>query len=299
MVKGIKKLSGQGRATLQGWLMMALPLGWWVVFFLVPLSMAFYFSFTNLKLSWNQITEYGFFQYVSVLTDPDFWDAVRVTFIWTVVMTISNNVIGFLMAYMISRLKRCRRLFLTLLFWPTLVSAVVSADITQTVFGPYGNDLMNIIIGWFGHEPIPWLEQESTALFSIMFMPMLFSFCVKMIIFYAAILSIPQNYYDALQLESNSFWVRMRYIVLPLIKDVLVLNILLSIIDGLKVLGPMQLVTNGNNGTRSVVLYIYQLAFESPSKGKASAAAFVVFVIILVVSLIQLKLSGKAGDSYE
>ena len=276
-----------------------IPIALWFAFLLVPLCMAISYSFSNLELSPSLITRYGFFQYAKVLRDTEFWKSIKVSLIWTVAMTIGNNALGFLIAFAVSRLKKWRRMFLALLFWPILVSAVVGALIIRMVFGPYDNSVMNIVISWFGRESVHWLTTERTALFSLMALPLILGFSVKMIIFYAAIVSIPSQYFEAAKLDTAKNWRIVWHIVLPLVKNIVVLNILLSIIGEMKVLGPMLLVTNGIAGTTSVMLYIYQLAFQMPAKGQATAASFIVFIIIFILSLIQLKLSGKAGANHE
>jgi ABC-type sugar transport system permease subunit len=270
------------------------------MFFLVPFFMALFFSFTNLKISMDAITKTGFFQYKSVLTDADFWSAMRTTVIWTVAMMIGNNLFGVLMAILLVRLSKGRRIFLALLFWPTLVSAVVGSEITKTVFSADATGLVNMLIGLFGAKPVAWFEREGYALFSLMVMPFLFGFSIKMIIYYTSVMSIPSSYFEAARLETGSYSKIVRHITLPLIKNAFVLNILLSLIDGLKVLGPMQLITKGANGTQSSILYIYDYAFGTSSNmGKAAAAAFIVFAFILLASVGQLLISGKGSETYE
>jgi multiple sugar transport system permease protein len=289
------------RENRSAWLLLLIPLLWWIVFFLVPFFMALSYSFTDLKLDPSQISRIGFFQYEKVLTDENFWLSIRNTVIWTFFMMIGNNFFGLLLAVLISRLKRGRKLFIALLFWPTLVSAVVGSTITAAIFSADQFGLANIIVGWFGVGPVAWFENPDTALWALMVMPFFFGFSIKMIIYYSGLMSIPQSYYEACDLETNSKWHKFRHISLPLLKNAFVLNMILSLIEGLKVLGPMQLVTNGgpDNSTLSSLLYIFKLSFETPNRGQGVAAAFILFMIILVFSLVQLKLSGREADTYE
>lgn len=300
--KGKKKIAGMlKREQRTAYTLLALPILWWIIFFLIPLFMAFFYSFTDLKLSPDRISKYGFFQYVKVLSDTGFWNALKNTGIWTIVMMIGNNFFGILLAVLITRLKKGRKFFIALLFWPTLVSAVIGSSITSMVFSADRYGLANMIVGWFNIAPIPWLENPKTALSALMIMPFFFGFSIKMIIFYAGLVSIPKTYYEACSLETSSRWHQFRYITLPLLKNAFVLNLILSLIDGLKVLGPMQLVTNGgpDESTMSALLYIYKLSFDTPNKGQGTAAAFILFAIILIFSLLQLKISGKEAETYE
>ena len=279
---------------------MGIPLLWWCVFFIVPLIMALVFSFSDLRISIDQISRYGLFQYEKVLKDEDFWQAFSNTVVWTLVMMVGNNVFGLLMAVLISKLKHGKKLFIGLLFWPTLVSAVIGSSVTKQVMQADEYGLLNMLLGAFGVAPVAWLEKESTALFSLMIMPFLFGFSIKMLIYYSAILNIPKQYMEACELETDSGIEKFVHITFPLIRNALVLNLLLSLIDGLKVLGPMQLITDGgpDGATNSCVLYIYKLAFDGGTQmGRAAAAAFILFAIILVVSLIQLLITNRKEET--
>lgn len=276
--------------------LLSFPIAWWGLFFVTPFVMALVISFSDMKSAFT-INNFGISQYKYVLTDRQFYDSLRVTFIWTALMTVGNNLFGFLTAYAIYKLKRGRRFFLALLFWPFLVSAVANANITKFVFGPSSNNLVNAVLRLFGQSPVAWLDKQRTALFSLVILPFFLGFSVKMIIFYTGLLAIPSQYYEAARLETNKAFPILRYITLPLLKNIIVLNLLLSVIDGIKVVGPMMLVTKGNFGTMSAVYYIYTNI--ASNKARAAASAFIVFIVILIVSAVQLKLSGKSGATYE
>ena len=280
---------------------------WWGIFFVFAFFRSFYFSFTDLRFSIAQISRFTFDNYARILNpnhelfDPLFWTSLRTTFTWTFVMMIGNNLMGLLMAFLLMRLKRGSKFFLALLFWPTLVSAVVGADLTKMIFSSSESGLMNQFIGLFNIAPISWFDDRQFALIGLMITPFLLGFSVKLLIYYAAMLSIPKSYYEAAQLETKNQFKIFTGITLPLIKNAIVLNVVLSIIDGFKVLGPMQLITEGgpDNRTLSTVLYIYQLGFERSRMGQASAYAFILFAIILIFTLLQLKLSGKEAETLE
>ena len=289
-------------------MMLGFPMAWWTLFFVVAFVSALFFSFTNVSLkklatgaeiqftldNYRRIFDFNFSKF-----DPDFWDSLGVTVVWTLVMTVGNNLIALLCAFLINSLKRGKRLFLALLFWPSLVSGVVGSDVTKMVFGSDNNSLANKIVMLFGGQPVQWLTDEQIALFSLMIMPFFFGFCIKMLIYYSSIIAIPETYKEAATLETSSKFRVFFSITLPLMKNAVILNVLLSIIDGFKILGPMQLVTKGGYGTQSLMLYIYNTAFEDGQFGKACAYAMVLFLIIIIFTLIQRKLSGKEVDSIE
>ncbi len=292
---------------IKAYSLISFALIWWGIFFVLAFFRSFYFSFTDLRFSIDGITRFTFENYARILNpnhdlfDPLFWSSLKTTLTWTIVMMIGNNLMGLLMAFLLMKLKKGSRFFLALLFWPTLVSAVVGADLTKMIFSSSESGLMNQLIGIFNIAPISWFDDTQFALIGLMITPFLLGFSVKLLIYYAAMLSIPKSYYEAAELETTSQFKVFKGITLPLIKNAIVLNVILSVIDGFKVLGPMQLVTKGgpDNKTLSTVLYIYQLGFERSRMGQASAYAFILFGIILIFTLIQLKISGKEAETLE
>lgn len=296
------------RNELKAYSLLGFPLAWWTLFFVVAFFTALFFSFTNVSLNklatgaeikftldnYKRIFGFGWKKF-----DKEFWSSLGVTIRWTLVMTLGNNLMGLLCAFLIHSLKRGKRFFLALLFWPSLVSGVVGSDVTKLVFDSGSNSLANKLVMAFGHEPIQWLTDEKYALISLMIMPFFFGFCTKMLIYYSSIIAIPSTYKEAAMLDTDSH-VRIFFrVTLPLMKNALILNLLLSIIDGFKVLGPMQLITNGGYGTNSSMLYIYNTAFEDGLFGRSCAYATILFLIILAFTLVQRKVSGSEVDSIE
>lgn len=289
--------------------LMALPLIWWTVFFVLAFCWALFASFTDMRGGYGMeyATKLTLDNYIRIFSpgttqSKAFWGSLGVTSLWTLVMTIANNVMGLLCAFLVKSLKKGGKVFLALLFWPSLVSAVVGADITKTLFASDTSGIVNQIIVACGGNAVNWLENSDTAIFSLMTVSFFFGFCQKLLIYYSSIISIPESYLEAASLETSSRSKVFFTIIMPLMKNAIMLNTLLSIIEGFKILGPMQLVTGGgpDNSTMSSMLLIYNTLFESPSRvGQGCAYAFVLFVLIFVLSMIQRKLSGKEELSFE
>ena len=293
---------------LKAYSLLGFPLAWWTLFFVVAFFTALFFSFTNVslnKLATGAEIKFTLDNYKRIFGfswkkfDKEFWSSLGVTIRWTLVMTLGNNLMGLLCAFLIHSLKRGKRFFLALLFWPSLVSGVVGSDVTKLVFDSGSNSLANKLIMAFGHEPIQWLTDEKYALISLMIMPFFFGFCTKMLIYYSSIIAIPNTYKEAATLDTDSHVKVFFHVTLPLMKNALILNLLLSIIDGFKILGPMLLITNGGYGTNSSMLYIYNTAFEDGLFGRSCAYATILFLIILAFTLVQRKISGEEVDTIE
>lgn len=302
-----KKFHQKYKREIKAYLLLAFPLIWWGIFFVFAFGRSFYFSFTDMKLNISTISKFSLDNYSRIFNvnhrfyDPSFWESLKVTLIWTLVMMFGNNLMALLVAFLISQLKKGKKLFLGLLFWPSLVSAVVGADNTKMIFSSSSGGLMNKFISIFGLGPIQWFDDKTYALVGLMLAPFFLGFSVKLLIYYSSIVAIPKSYDESASLETSSRFKKFTKITLPLIKNAIILNTLLSLIDGFKILGPMQLVTKGGpeKATLSTMLYIYDLAFESGQMGRASAYAFVLFAIILILTLIQLKISGKGAETIE
>lgn len=288
--------------------LIGIPLIWWTVFFVIALVWAFMASFTDMQggFGWEYVHTISFDNYIKIFMSTAqskaFWKAMGVTVIWTLVMLVGNNVMGVLCAFLIKSLKKGGKVFLALLFWPSLVSAVVGADIAKTLFAPDTSGIVNQIIVACGGQPVAWFENTATALWALMFVPFFFGFCQKLLIYYASIVSIPETYQEAATLETSSKFLVFFRVTLPLMRNAIILNTLLSLIDGFKVLGPMQLVTQGgpNNSTQSVMYLIYKSVFNAPLRvGQGCAYAFVLFVFILIVSIVQRKIAGKEDTSID
>ena len=283
--------------------LLAIPFIWWCIFFLYAFIKAIVYSFTDLRFSVDSISSFNFDNYIRLFQDETFFKALGNTAIWTLVMTLSNNLLGLFFAFLIFKLKRGRKVFLALLFWPTLVSAVAGSQVTKLLFNPSDTGIINSIIIFFGGEPLGWYNDPNLALFTLMIVPSLLGFSTQMMIYYVALMGVPQNYVEAAYLETNSKWAVFRKVYLPLIKNAVTYNILLSIIGNLKVIGPMQLVSDSGKGgpldsTMTIMLYLYNKGITGYEMGYACAVGVVNLIIILILSGMQLKLS-KGAEDYE
>ncbi|MFR5102860.1 MAG: hypothetical protein ACLTE4_09950, partial [Christensenellaceae bacterium] len=168
-VAGKKKqpFSKKYKREIVAYSLIGIPLLWWTVFFVVALLWAFFTSFTNMRGGYGLefATKIDFQNYINIFTAGSsqfkaFWNAMKVTLLWTVVMMIGNNVMGILCAFLIKSLKRGGKFFLAFLFWPSLVSAVVGADISKTLFASDSSGIVNQIIMFFGGSSVQWLENS-------------------------------------------------------------------------------------------------------------------------------------------
>ncbi len=272
------------------YLLLAIPIILFSIFFVYGFIRGFVFSLLNYDLRFVMLEGLqflGFQNYIDVFQDIDFMNGLLHTTIWTVVMLIGNNGFGLLMAVCLMKLDKGRKFFLAGLYWPALVSAAITTQITLYVFNPTETGILNSFLAMFGIPPKDWLVNENTALLSLMIIPFFTGFCQKMIIYYAGLNSIPKTYYEAASLDTDSSIQIFSKITWPLLAPVIFLNVLLSLIDGMKVIAPMQLITPHNNFTMSAIYAMYIEAFENTNFSYAFAEGFIMFVIIMVITIFQ------------
>lgn len=302
---GKSKKKNKYKAEKKAYALLAIPILIWCVFFLYAFFRTAYFSFTDLRVRISSISEVSFDQYKRLFSDEIFLIAIKNTFIWASVMTVANNLFGVLLAFLIFKLSKGRKVFLALLFWPSLISAVGSASMTKSLFDPQSTGFINSIIIQFGGSPLGWYNDPNLALFTLMIVPFLLGFSGQMIIYYVGLCGIPELYVEAAYLETNNDFLIFLKIYVPLLKNAFIYNLLLSLIGGLKIMSPMQLVSNQGlggplNSTMTIMLYIYRNAFAGGNNmGYASAIGIISSIFILAMSGLLMKVMGKKAVDYE
>lgn len=294
-----RRVSRGAKKNITAYVMLSIPILWWCVFFLFAFIRAVYFSFTDLRFDVEQISTFNFDNYIRLFGDSTFGKAFLNTFIWTIVMTFANNLLGLIFAFLLFKMARGRKIFLVLLFWPTLVSAVIGSEITKLVFNPSDTGIINSIIIAAGGSPLGWYNDPDIALVTLMILPTLLGFSTQMMIYYVGLLGVPKMYVEAARLETNSGFKIFLHVYVPLIKNAMTYNILISLISNLKVIAPMQLVSiDGKGGpldsTVTIMLYLYNKGITGYEMGYACAVGVVITVVILLLGGLQLKLMGKS-----
>lgn len=281
--------------------MLLIPLLVWGVFNIYAFVRTVFMSFTD----WSFVSQtfIGLENYFEAFKDTQFLVGLKNTFIFTVVILIGVNVIGLAIAVALNAIKNkfVQKAFLLLLFWPCLVSAAVSAELQRYIFNSMSFGLMNTILMNLNliSAPLGWIDDPNLALISIMIIPFFFGFGIKMIIYYVGVKGLPRSYYEAASLDTTNKWTVFWKITMPMLKPIIFLNVTMSIIEGLKVIAPMQLISFGgpDDATMSISLKMYNEAFMSYRFGYASAIAVILFVIVLVITVVQFKFKGESASN--
>lgn len=279
-----RRVNYRNRQSLVGFSLTLPAAAFFVCFSVFPTLFAFVISFFQYDL-FHPPTFVGVENYVGLLHDKNFLEAFRVTVTFMLLFGPLSWVLGFLAASVLKDRIFGRGAARTILFVPTILSAVAMATAWSLLLRPNGP--INAIIG----VRIPWLTSQSTALAGIALMSIWQSAGWFMVVFLAGLLSVPNEFYEAARIDGAGRWASLRYITLPMLRPVFALVVVWTLVAGMKVFTPMFIMTGGgpNNATRSIAMLIYQLGLQDLRFGEASAISIVGFVIILMLTIVYLR----------
>ena len=263
-----------------------------VLFGIVPIVWSAILSFqkTNL-LSPPQWV--GIRNYQALAHDPLFKGAARHTLVYTVLFVPLSVAGGLLTAVALNRRIRGIRWYRTAVFVPVVVSTIAEAIVFLWVFDPnFG--LANWLLGRVGLGPFGFFDSPNGALYSIVMMTVWGWIGFDVIVYLAALQGIPPELVEAAEIDGAGTAGIFRNVTLPLLGPVTLFLVVWSSINALQLFDEVYLATNGGPGTATnvLVLYLYKLAFQQGIAGYAAAIAYVLFVAILVLTIVQL-LVGK------
>ncbi|NEW07845.1 sugar ABC transporter permease [Paenibacillus sp. SYP-B3998] len=275
-----------------GWayLFILTPVLLFLVFTVYPVISAFLMSFQQynvMKSEWIGLNNYS-----RMLHDDVFWKSMKNTAIFTIGTVPVNILITFGLAFLIYQMKNAwQTFFKATLYLPTVASGVTLSLVWLAIFDPTSSGLMNKFLAWFGLEPLVWLGQSNSALFSIMLMSWLGSHGAGIILYLAAMGGIPKSLYEAADIDHASGWTQFSKITWPLLKPTTLYLLVTGMITSFQVFISVYLMTQGgpNFATTTIAYLIYQTAFVFYDFGLASAQSFMLAALIIIVSVIQFK----------
>ncbi|HEY4386531.1 MAG TPA: sugar ABC transporter permease [Ktedonobacteraceae bacterium] len=240
----------------------------------------------------------GISNYSSLLLDPVFWRSLGNTIAYTVMVVPTDIVISLCLALLLNLKLPGLRFFRLAYFTPVVTATAIVAVVWRWFYQPDG--VVNGVLHLFGVPPVAWLSDPRFALPAIAIMAIWQHVGFNMLIFLAGLQSIPSEMEDAARIDGAGHWTTFRYVVLPLLRPVIVLAVILTTIGSFQVFDAAYVMTNGGPvyATTTLVFYAYQQAFEQYSMGYAAAIAFVLFLIILAISLLQRRVLRGDEDVY-
>lgn len=270
----------------------------WVIGFLsfgiYPIIISFYYSLCQYDVL-REPMFIGLENYTTILyEDAYFWKTIWNTLYYTIFRVPINIFLSLLIAILLNRTLKAAGLIRATFFLPSLISGVALSVIWIWIFNPQIG-LLNTILAFFGLKGPLWLQDENWSKLSLVIMSTWSIGGGRMLVFLAALQNVNPNLYEALKLDGGNdlqcFW----HITLPLISPVIFLWSVIEVIASMQIFTEAFIMTKGGplESTLFYNLYLYNQAFENFNMGYASALAWILLVITLIITLAQFRLSKK------
>ncbi len=264
-----------------------------LIFSAFPVVASLLLSFAE----WDLITPpemTGLDNYARLADDPVFWKSLYNTVYYSIGSVPLTILAGLMLALALNGKTRGLYAFRTAFFLPVVASSVSVALIWQWLLDR-DIGLVNYALSLVGLEPVPWLTSTRWAMPSVIMVAVWKNLGYNMVILLAALQEVPRELYEAALVDGASPWQTIRRVTLPLITPSIFFVTVTSIIGSFQVFELTSVLTRGGpaNATNTLVMFIYQYAFQSFQMGYASAAAYVLFAIILTVTIFQFATSKR------
>jgi len=264
-----------------------------LIFTLGPMIASFFLSFTR----YNAIKPprlVGLQNFRILFDDPVFWKSIRVTFVYTGAFVPLQMIISLFLATLLNMRVPLLRFIRTLYYLPSILPSVVTGLVWVWLFNAEFGLLNYLIFKIIGVKGPNWLGSEKWVLPACIISG-LWGMGAGVIILLAALQSVPQELYEAAELDGASAWRRFWNVTVPMISPVILYNLIIGMIGSLQTFARIYVLTGGGPNYASYFynLFIYDNAFSFFKLGLASAQAWVLFIVIMILTYLALKTSGR------
>ena len=276
---------------LMGWLFVAPPVILFLGFTLIPMVMAIVYSFCSYDII-NAPRLIGLKNFQRMTQDKLFRIAMRNTMQYTLMYVPLGLLLSLGAALFINSKRKLVTLYRTLFYLPVLSSSVANATMWSWIYNPKMG-LLNGLLAMIGIQGPSWLNNSTTAMYAIVIMSLWAGYAGNMMIFLAALKGVPVSYYESAVLDGANAWQRFIHITVPSIRKTTFFVSTMLIIGTFQVFDAAYLLTSGGpgNATMTIVYYIYNRGFQELKMGYASALSMVLFAIIFVFTLINMRIN--------
>jgi multiple sugar transport system permease protein len=289
-----KTSSIRQREEIQGYIFILPWLIGFVVFVLGPLLFSLYGSFTNYNVT-SRMDFIGFDNYKRMFTgDPLFWTSLYNTFYYVIFMVPLTTAGSILMAVLLNQRVSGTRVYRTIYYMPSVLSGVAVYMLWMQILSPE-TGLLNTLLRLIGVEGPAWLFDPAWTKPAIIIMKM-WSVGGGMLLYLASMQGIPTQLYESADLDGANAWHKFRYITLPMITPVIFFDLVTSLIGGFQIFQEGYVMSQSGDGGPMNSLLFYNLhmwnkAFEVFDMGYAMAMAWILFVIVMILTALNLKYS--------
>ncbi|MDE1547647.1 carbohydrate ABC transporter permease [Jeotgalibaca caeni] len=276
-----------------------------IIFSILPIFIALFISFTDLSLSgladYSRIEFVGIENYVDVTSDRVFMQSIGNTLYYVIVGVPLVVILSLTIALFIqignNKFFGTMRLFF---YSPSITNIVAIAIVWSFLFNPNESiGLINKVLAPIGIGPIGWLQDPNIAKISLVILAVWRAIGINMLIFSAALQNIPANLYEAAELDGASRWQQIWHVTIPQLKFSTFFVVVTTVIGWLQFFEEPFVMTDGGplNSTMSIALFIYKNGFQFNNFGYAAAGSMILFVIIIVATIFQLRIQRKRDEN--
>jgi multiple sugar transport system permease protein len=265
-----------------------------VIFWIIPLIISVWLSLTN----WDYISptyEYvGLDNYLNLINNDAFLDALNNTLLFTVATVIPTIVLGFVFAVMLNQLRKTKGFLQGLMFAPWITPMVGMSIVWSWMFNPSVGPI-NQVLGLFGLPEPNWLSDSSTAIWAVIIVTVWKGVGWAMLFFSDALTKIPKGLFEAADVEGAGFGQRIRMILIPLVSPMTLFLFIILTLDALQAYDQISILTQGgpSGSTRTLLYLYYEMAFQQFNIGAGTAVTVVILIISAFLAFLSMILSKK------
>ena len=258
------------------------------VFFFIPFFQTIYLSFLDYSGDIYNAGYAGLQNYINILHNPVFYKVMWNTVLYLIVAVPILAILPLFLAILINQKIRGITLYKILIYLPVIVSIVVAAIAFKWLYAQEG--ILNYFMQAFHLPAIGWLTDPKYAIYSVIIVTIWKGIGYYMMIYLAALMSVPKELYEACDIDGAGFWRKHFTVTVPHIMPAIALVTTISSISAMKIFAEIYVMTKGGplNSTKTIVYYIYEKAFENLDLGLASAMAVILLIIVMAFSIVNI-----------
>lgn len=268
-----------------------------VVILIYPLGYSLWLSFHRwtLRTFKQGIPFIGFENYQQLFSNPEFWSSLRITFTFVLGAISIEFVLGMGLALLLNHDLKAKGLIRSFILLPMMCTNVVIGLTWRLLFN-YEFGILNYYLSQLGFAPVEWLSSPKIALWSVILVDVWNTTSFVALLLLAGLQSLPEEPFEAARIDGANSLQTFLYLTLPLLRQTILVALLWRLIDTFRIFDVVYLLTAGGpaRATETVSIYIYRYGFQAFNLGFASAASYIMIVIMLVIAGIMARAIGRA-----
>lgn len=265
-----------------------------VIFWIVPLFMSFFISFTDWDYISPKFNMVGLSNYTDLLKDSDFMKALKNTFYFAIGTILPTLVLGFILALFFQKEFAGNKIFRTIIFSPWITPAVAVSMVWSWIYNP-DSGLANYILNHLGFASSQWLQSRETAMPAVIIFTIWKSVGWTFLFYIGALSQVSKSIYEAADIDGTSYISKLFHITLPLISPTTFFLFVVNMIQSIQVYDQINIMTQGGpGGSTTTLLYLYyDKSFQNFQMGPANAVAMVILILIIFLSVCSNRISSR------